>query len=126
MRDSAGIHTRSLAIFVLYINDLCNVTSFFHFVLFADDTNIISSHKGFNTLLHKTNEELSKVVDLFDSNKLVINHVKTCIWYFSKPNIKFPPHTIKVKINDICLNVSLREISWSFIGQSTSFSICTY
>ena len=93
-------------LFLLYINDLCYVTSFFHFVLFADDTNIISSHKDFNTLLHKTNEELCKIVDWFDSNKLVINHDKTCILYFSKPNIKFPPHTIKVKINDIYLNVS--------------------
>ena len=32
-------------LFLLYINDLCNVSQVLDFILFADDTNIFFSHK---------------------------------------------------------------------------------
>ena len=35
-------------LFLLYINDLCNVSKVVDFILFADDTNIFFSHKDFN------------------------------------------------------------------------------
>ena len=37
-------------LFLLYINDLCNVSKVVDFILFADDTNIFFSHKDFNLL----------------------------------------------------------------------------
>ena len=37
-------------LFLLYINDLCNVSKVVDFILFADDTNIFFSHKDFNSL----------------------------------------------------------------------------
>ena len=38
----------SPVLFLLYINDLCNVSKVVDFILFADDTNIFFSHKDFN------------------------------------------------------------------------------
>ena len=37
----------------------------FHYVLFADDTTIVSTHDYLDILLDKTNEELNKLVDWF-------------------------------------------------------------
>ena len=37
-------------LFLLYINDLCNVSKVVDFIRFADDTNIFFSHKDFNLL----------------------------------------------------------------------------
>ena len=38
-------------LFLLYINDLCNVSKVVDFILFANDTNIFFSHKDFNCFL---------------------------------------------------------------------------
>ena len=54
---------------------------FFHYVLFADDTTIVSSHDNFD-ILDKTNEELNKLVDCMYANKLIINCDKTNVMYF--------------------------------------------
>ena len=69
--------------FLLYVNDLCNASPFFHYVLFADDTTIVSTHDNFDILLDKTNEELNKLVDwtVSDANKLIINCDKTNVMY---------------------------------------------
>ena len=93
-------------LFLLYVNDLCNASSFFHFVLFADDTNIISSHKNVDELLHKTNEELCKVGTWFEANKLIVNYDKTNIMYFCKPNISHSISDVNVKIGQTNLNVT--------------------
>ena len=45
-------------LFLLYINDLCNVSKVVDFNLFADDTNIFFSHKDFNLLPGILNSEM--------------------------------------------------------------------
>ena len=42
-------------LFLLYINDLYNVSKVVDFILFADDTNIFFSHKDFNSLSETLN-----------------------------------------------------------------------
>ena len=69
-------------IFTIYQNytlplTICNASPCFHYVLFADDTTIVSMHYNFDIVLDKTNEELNKLVDWFDANKLIINCDKT-------------------------------------------------
>lgn len=100
-------------LFLLYINDLCYVSSFFKLVLFADDTNIIASHVDFEYLVLKTNNELDKVTAWFDANRLIINYDKTNIMYFRKPCISHDPKEIRIKMNDVYLNVST---SLKFLG----------
>ena len=55
-------------LFLIYINDLSSASSFFHFVLFADDTNLIASHNDFDKLMSEVNKELEKVVEWFNAN----------------------------------------------------------
>ena len=64
-------------LFILYINDLPNVSSNLFFLLFADDTNIFSSHSSIETLINHTNTELEKVAEWFRTNKLTLNLDKT-------------------------------------------------
>ena len=60
-------------LFLLYINDLCNVSKVVDFILFADDTNIFFSHKDFNSLSEILNYELCKLTHWCRANKLSIN-----------------------------------------------------
>lgn len=48
-------------LFILYINDICNVSDILRFALFADDTNIFSSHNDITILFDRVNEELLRL-----------------------------------------------------------------
>ena len=48
-------------LFIMHVNDLCNVSKLFESIMFADDTNILSSHENIKELFHVVNSELSKV-----------------------------------------------------------------
>lgn len=48
-------------LFIIHVNDLCNVPKLFESIMFADDTNILSSHENIKELFHVVNSELSKV-----------------------------------------------------------------
>ena len=71
--------------FLLYINDLSRASSFFEFILFADDTNLFASGGNQRELYRKVNGELSKLSDWFAHNKLTLNYSKTEFVDFSKP-----------------------------------------
>ena len=60
-------------LFLLYINDLSNVSSFLFSLLFADDSNMFASGKDPNELIHSTNEEIKKISNWLDINKLTLN-----------------------------------------------------
>jgi len=85
-------------LFILYINDICNVSSLLHFILFADDTNIFRSDKNLNSLINTINSELKKLEIWFAINKLSLNIKKTSFMVFGNRNI---PQDIILKINNI-------------------------
>ena len=60
-------------VFLIYINDMCDVSKILDFILFADDTNIIFSHKNINVIEKTLNEELSNLTDWCQANKLSMN-----------------------------------------------------
>ena len=70
-------------LFLLYINDLCNVSEFLKFVLFADDTNIFASGINIEELIKQVNKELKNVNKWFVTNKLSLNVSKTNFMIFS-------------------------------------------
>ena len=57
-------------LFLLYINDIKNCSKLFHFILFADDTNLTYSHSNLNQLIEIVNRELRHLSDWFCCNKL--------------------------------------------------------
>ena len=75
-------------LFILYINDLCNVSKFLKCALFADDTNLFASGNNINTLCEQINDELSKINKWFNINKLSLNLSKTNFIIFSKKKNK--------------------------------------
>ena len=48
-------------LFLLFINDICNVSNLVKFVLLANDTNIFSSNENVEVLQYTLNRELSKL-----------------------------------------------------------------
>ena len=64
-------------LFIIYINDICNVSDVLKLVLFADDTNIFCSGKNLTTLCETVSRELDKLNVWFRVNKLSLNISKT-------------------------------------------------
>ena len=63
-------------LFLIYINDIINVSKFLHLILFADDTNIFLHHSDLNILQSMSNVELDKLSEWFKPNRLYLN-IKT-------------------------------------------------
>ena len=71
-------------LFILYINDICQVSKLLSLVLFADDTNVFCSGDDLEKLQVEINEELRKLKLWFDCNKLSLNVSKTNFMLFGK------------------------------------------
>ena len=64
-------------LFILYVNDITHTSNILDFILFADDTTILYSHKNINSQINLINEELKEVSNWFRANKLSVNASKT-------------------------------------------------
>ena len=60
-------------LFLLYVNDIYSSSNKLNFDLFADDTNILYSHKNLKFLENVMNFELNNVFQWLTSNKLTLN-----------------------------------------------------
>ena len=96
-------------LFILYINDLHNVSKILNFILFADDTNIFLSGSNLTDLCNVMSNELKKLDVWFRVNKLSLNVSKTNFMVFgNKKN-----EECKIYINDI----EIEEVSSTkFLG----------
>ena len=63
-------------LFIIYINDICNSSNLFSFLLYADDTNVLCSNKDLFTLFHDANAHLNNVSEWFMANILSLNYKK--------------------------------------------------
>ena len=73
-------------LFLIYINDLCNISVSLKSILFADDTNYLLSHKNVKELVHLLNKELKQLSLWFKVNKLSLNIGKTNYIVFGNKN----------------------------------------
>ena len=64
-------------LFLIYINDITNVSRLLQLLLFADDTNIFFEHRDIKALIETVNSELVKLADWFSANRLSLNVSKT-------------------------------------------------
>ena len=74
--------------FLLYINDLPNISKLFSFHLFGDDTNIYCSRKDLNYLELILNQELHTVAEWMKSNRLALSILKTNFVLFHSNKLK--------------------------------------
>ena len=75
-------------LFIIYVNDLCNVSKILEPIVFADDTNLFFSHKNIKDLFQAVNSELGKVFQWFNANNLSLNKDKTKYTFFHKAREK--------------------------------------
>ena len=64
-------------LFLLYINDLAHVSEKIFSLLFADDSNMFLCGRNPNDLVKSMNNEIPKIVDWLNINKLSLNLKKT-------------------------------------------------
>ena len=70
-------------LFLLYINDITNVSGILHLILFADDTSVFFSHHDPTSLTNIIQTELQKLSLWFKANKLSLNIDKTKFMVFT-------------------------------------------
>lgn len=77
-------------LFLVYINDLTSLINnkFCEAVLFADDTSVLFNVDRHSVNLDEVNSTVSKVVEWFTANNLMLNEKKTKYVRFSLPNVK--------------------------------------
>ena len=85
-------------LFLLYINDLPNISSKLKFFIFADDTNIYFECKDLKKLENIMNFELKKLYEWLCINRLSLNISKTKFVIFHAPNK--PKYPITILINN--------------------------
>ena len=56
-------------LFILYINDLANVSEILFSILFADDTAVLIEGTNINTMIATLNCELAKLTEWLNANK---------------------------------------------------------
>ena len=92
-------------VFILYANDIINTSTILNFVLFADDTTILYSHKDLANKIGMINNELQKVTDWFKANRLSINVDKTNFMIMGTPQKTFKfKNDISVLLDGRCLS----------------------
>lgn len=99
-------------LFLIYINDLSNVSDQLSKILFADDTSLFYSHQNPITLMNVVNKELEKIAKWFKINKLSLNIKKTNFILFGQSYKKNP-----VNITVLIDNVPITKVkSTRFLG----------
>ena len=100
-------------LFIIYINDIVNATSYFESILYADDTSLINTSINLNDQneINNLNFELNKISEWLTTNKLTLSVPKTKYCLFTTRNKSIG--SIKVTIN----NEQIQKVpEFSFLG----------
>lgn len=106
-------------LFLLYINDISNISDNLHFTLFADDTTVLYSNPSLKHSLQSASSAFCIVLDWFNSNKLGLNIDKTHFIFFSTvhscPDILVVGNTVISRVQSVkFLGLLIDErLSWS-------------
>ena len=109
-------------LFIIYINDICSVSSHFYPILYADDTTLISTlcvfHSEANRASAAINTELWTIKVWLASNKLSLNTQKTKYMIFHSvnyPNNRLPDLALHID------NVPIEKVAYfDFLGLRVS------
>jgi hypothetical protein len=108
-------------LFLLYINDLCNVSNILFHIMFADDTNFFIKGNDVAKMEQEFNVEIVKIVTWLKANRLSLNIKKTHTMIFSgnryvrnrNNNINIDGVLIETVIVTTFLGVTIdNQLSW--------------
>lgn len=99
-------------LFLLYINDIVNVSEKLLPILFADDTNMFITGNNIDVMIQTMNEVLEKLMLWLNTNKLSLNVKKTHYVIFTPGRSSVTPKET-LKINNITID---REETTTFLG----------
>ena len=102
-------------LFIIYINDFSEASSIFKFIMYADDTTLLSNLASFGndieTKEYLINAELSNVIEWLNINKLSLNKSKSKYMIFHVPNKDIQYLTLKID------NVIIEKVDeFNFLG----------
>ena len=115
-------------LFMIYINDLCNVSKIFNRVMFSGDASLFWSDKSVTTLFQKANAKLKKVSKQFKVNKFLLNVGKTKYTIFHKPSyddnlpVRLPLLSIKFYNIQSSTDCMFLHVTYAFQSESTLYS----
>ena len=123
-------------LFLIFSNDLHRALECSYSILFADDTTIYDQNKDLDFLKWNLEQELSKLVDWFNANKLTLNVDKTQYLLF-KPNQKKQQErtgkivTMKIDNNELIPSTHVKflgiwldhQLNWNYQFQVTIHKI---
>jgi len=106
-------------LFIIFVNDIINISKLASFILFADDLNIFVAHTCRSTAYTVANQILIELYNYCVSNRLIINFSKCCFIEFGNSSIDSRQHfhlgilnnqfkkVEKCKFLGVCINSSL-------------------
>ena len=105
-------------LFLIYINDFCNIVQTGKQILFADDANYYETGSNFREVLDRVNRNLKLIVKWFRANKLSINLIKSESMLFTRRNMHFPLSPVLLDGKEISYNYSFK-----FLGIILDFKL---
>ena len=100
-------------LFLIYVNDINYTTSYFKFIMYADDTTLLSTlqsnNSEYHTSLTAVNTNLEIVTQWLTLNKLSLNVAKTKFMLFQARN------------KNVCLSVPIIKIGNQLIERTENF-----
>ena len=91
-------------LFIIYMNDIFNVSNFLFTILYADDTCVIANGVNIYDLMNLLNKELSLISIWLKSNKLSLNVKKSYYVLFHRAKIKIPTCSISLIIDNCTIS----------------------
>ena len=108
--------------FLLYMNDLPLSSSNSRFIIFADDTNILFSHRDPSQHEKVINHELKKISNWFKLNWLSLNIDKANFMIFKNKHSNKPDLNFKIEIDDKNIEkVDVTKFLGIFIDENLSW-----
>ena len=85
--------------FLIYINDITNVSRLLQLLLFAEDTNIFLEQMDIEALVATVYSALVKLADWFSANRLTLNVSQTNFIISCSSKRKYNPNLINISLN---------------------------
>ena len=87
-------------LFIIYMNDLYNVSKFLFYILYADDTCVLLNGKHLDELIVLINKELNLLFTWLQANKQSHNGQKTYYIIFHRARIKLTDYSSNIVMGD--------------------------